>query len=120
MKGYGILLRLTVKNRLAGLRAGSWRRDDGKIDFQRILTVVMAALGLAMLLAFIIFIEVTLYNGLNMIGQRMLMPAVALIAAMLGTVMIGFFHVLASLYFNRDTAMLAYLPVRSHTVRLPA
>lgn len=116
MKGYGILLRLTVKNRLAGLRLGSWRRDDGKIDFQRIIAVVMAALGLAMLLAFIIFIEITLYNGLNMIGQRMLLPAVALMAAMLGTVMIGFFHVLASLYFNQDTAMLAYLPVRSHTV----
>lgn len=116
MKGYGILLRLAVKNRLAGLRAGSWRRDDGKIDFQRILTLVIAAAGLAMLLAFIIFIEVTLCNGLSMIGQRMLLPALALLAAMLGTVVIGFFHVLASLYYNRDTAMLAYLPVRPNAV----
>lgn len=116
MKDYRILLGLTFRNRLAGLRLGSWRKDNGKIDGQRIAVTAVIALSLLFTAGFMIFVEVKLFAALKMVKQAVLLPALAVLLCMVSTLFLSFFHVLSGLYFSRDTAWMAYLPVKSRTV----
>lgn len=116
MNGYKALLGLTFRNRLAALRGGSWRKENGKIDGQRVTTVVMSVFAFVMLGGMMIFLEVMLNRGMSAIGQPALLPALALLMCMVGMMFVSFFYVLSSLYFSRDTVWLAFLPVKSGTV----
>jgi hypothetical protein len=110
------LLGLTFRNRLAALRGGSWRKENGKIDGQRVTTVVMSVFAFVMLGGMMIFLEVMLNRSMSAIGQPALLPALALLMCMVGMMFVSFFYVLSSLYFSRDTVWLAFLPVKSGTV----
>ena len=116
MREYRILLGLALRNRLAGLRAGSWRKSNGKLDVGRIVGTAVAALGIACLAGMMIYAEIKLFGGLAAFGQPALLPALIVMMCMIGTLFLGFFHTIASLYFSRDTAWMAYLPVHSRTV----
>lgn len=116
MRDYRLLLGLTLRNRLAALRAGSWRRENGKIDAGKIAVTLTVILSLGLMAGMIIFAEVKLFQVLKMINQASLLPAVAVFLSMLSTLLLSFFHVLSSLYFSKDTVWLSYLPVRSRAV----
>lgn len=116
MRDYGLLLGLTLRNRLAALRSGSWRKDNGKIDFGRIIGSIVVALSIALLAGCIIYAEIKLFDVLKMLRQEALLPAVAMLLSMLSTLLLSFFHVLSGLYFSKDTVWMAYLPVRSGAV----
>lgn len=115
MRDYRLLLGLTLRNRLAALRLGSWRKDNGKIDVGRISATVVVILSLALMAGFIIFAEVKMFNILKTIRQDTLLPGLAMFLSMLSTLLLSFFHVLSALYFSRDTVWLSYLPVRSRS-----
>lgn len=116
MRDYRLLLGLTLRNRLATLRAGSWRKDNGRIDVGRIAAGVVIALSLALMAGMIIFVEIKLFSVLQAINQAALLPGLAMLLSLLSTLMLSFFHVLSGLYFSRDTVWMAYLPVRSRAV----
>lgn len=116
MREYRILLGLALRNRLAGLRAGSWRKSNGKVDVGRIVGTAVAVLGVVCLAGMMIYAEIKLFGGLAAFGQPALLPALIVMMCMIGTLFLGFFHTIASLYFSRDTAWMAYLPVHSRTV----
>lgn len=116
MSRYGTLLRLNLRNRLAGLRPGSWRTPAGKLDGRRIATAAAVILCVAMAAGMVIGLELLLFRGLGQLGQPWLLPALTLLMAMLGMAVMSFFSVMARLYFSRDTAWMAYLPVKSGTV----
>lgn len=116
MREYRILLGLALRNRLAGLRAGSWRKSNGKLDVGRIAGTAIAAVGIAVVAGMMIYAEIKLFGGLAAFGQPALLPALIVMMCMIGTLFLGFFHTIASLYFSRDTAWMAYLPVHSRTV----
>lgn len=118
MTGYLSLMELALRNRLAVLRAGSWRKADGKVDAGQVAQGVAVALLLIVLLGGVVVIEFLLFQVLATVGQQWLLPAMALLMAMIGTVMLGFFQILAQLYFDKDVQLMAYLPVRSETVLL--
>ncbi len=116
MRDYGLLLGLTLRNRLAALRAGSWRKDNGKLDISRIVATVIVVLALGVTAGMIIYAEIMLFNVLKTFRQAALLPAMAVMLSMMSTLLLSFFHVLSGLYFSRDTAWMAYLPVRSRSV----
>lgn len=116
MTGYGTLLRLTVLNRLAGFRSGSMKKEDGRWDKGKIATLVSVMLCGVLLLGFVIFLEWMIYQGLAMFRHPELLPTLALLFAMVGTLLMSFFTVLSSLFFSRDSVWMAYLPVKSRTV----
>ena len=116
MKEYRLLLGLALRNCMASFRAGSWKREGGKLDRGRIASTVVMVLCMGIMAAFIIFVEVTLFKALKLVGQPALLPAMAMLMSMMSTLLLGFFHVMSGLYFSRDTVWMAYLPVRSRTV----
>lgn len=116
MRDYGLLLGLTLRNRLAALRSGSWRKDNGKIDFGRIIGSVIVLLSVALLAGMIIYAEIKLFDVLKLFRQEALLPALAMLLSLLSTLLLSFFHVLSGLYFSKDTVWMAYLPVRSGSV----
>lgn len=116
MRDYGLLLGLTLRNRLAALRAGSWRKDNGKLDISRIVATIIVVLSLGVTAGFIIYAEIKLFSLLKTLRQAALLPALAVMLSMMSTLLLSFFHVLSGLYFSKDTAWMAYLPVRSRSV----
>lgn len=116
MKGYGALLRLTILNRLAALRSGSWKKENGKINWGMLAAVIGIVLFGAVMLAMVIGLEWLMYTVLSTVNHPELLPALALLVGMVGMVMMSFFYVLSSLYFSRDSMWMAYLPVKSSTV----
>lgn len=116
MSAYGKLLRLSLLNHWAGFRRGSWRKADGRIDISRIVTMLLILAGIGSIAWFVIMVEITLFNALARLGQAMLLPAMTLFVAMVSTLILGLFPTLSSLYFNRDAAWMASLPVSSTAV----
>lgn len=116
MTGYLSLMKLALRNRLAVLRAGTWRKADGKVDAGKVAQGVALVLLAVVLLGGVVVIEFLLFRVLATVGQQWLLPALALLMTMIGTVMLGFFQILAQLYFDKDVQLMAYLPVRSETV----
>ena len=116
MNAYGKLLRLSLLNHWAGFRRGSWRKADGKIDISRIATMVILVAAFGTLAGFVIKLEIDLSRLMAQFGQPMLLTAVTLFVAMVSTLILGLFPTLSSLYFGRDAAWMASLPVSSTSV----
>ena len=118
MTGYVTLLKLALRNRLALLRGGTWRKPNGRIDAGRVAQGVALAILAVVMLGGVIAVEYLLFRLLATVGQQWLLPAMALIMTLVGTVLLGLFQILAQLYFDKDVQLMAYLPVRSETVLL--
>ncbi len=116
MKGYGALVRLSILNRLAALRSGSWRKENGKIRWGMVAGFISVVLVGVILLGLVIGLEWLMYTALSTVNHPELLPALALLVGMVGMVLMSFFYVLSSLYFSRDSMWMAYLPVKSSTV----
>ena len=130
MRNYWILTRLMLRNMVSSInpfRSGS-QRTVKKGDK----TVVKGAspfrgifLVLAMLVAvgFVIYIEVLMFNGINSLSdqmhlpsQQLMLPGLAIFAAMMLTMVIGLFQGLSELYQTKDAPFLAVLPLTSRQV----
>ncbi len=116
MRSYLLLLKLNLTNLLAGLRGGSFRKDNGKIDFSRIIVLLSAALGIVVLVGMVIFLETKLYSVMAGIRMQRLLLGLAFLLCMVTTLLFSLFHTLAAMYFGRDSANLAHLPVSSRAV----
>ncbi len=116
MKAFSLLLKLEVKNVLAAMRSGSFRKDSGKIDVSRIVICLVAALGILVLAGSVIFLECMLYNAAAAIGMEKLIFGLAVLLSMVMTLLFGVMHTLGAMYFGRDSAALAHLPVPSRAV----
>ncbi len=116
MKAYLTLMRLSLRNRIGAWRRESWYKPSGKLDVSRIVTTAMVLLSFAYLAGLMIFVEVKLFGVLASMGQPMLLMALALMLGMVSTLLLGIFITVSSLYFQRDSAWLAYLPVSPYAV----
>ena len=116
MNDYKLLLGLTLRNRLAMLRVGSMRKDNGKIDIGKIAASIVALASVAFLAGLLIFAEIKLFNVLKLFRQESLLVGLAIMLSILSTLLMSFFHVLSCLYFGKDTVWMSYLPVRSSSV----
>lgn len=116
MRDFRLLLGLTVRNRWAALRAGSWRKENGKLDVNRLIGTLIVVVAMGLVAGFAIYAEVKLFALLKTFRQAALLPGLALLLCLISTLVFSFFQVLSCLYFSNDTQWMAYLPVRSHAV----
>ena len=116
MTGFFPLLRLQLLSRYADLKPRNLKsqlqekkgRTLGKL-FGYILLVLY--LG-----GFLIFAESKILDALMTMGMPDLMLSIAVVVSMLGTFIMSFFFIMSSLYFGRDAAFIAALPVKPRTV----
>lgn len=116
MKNYVTLLRLIILNRISAFRPSNFKHENGKLNMNLLMQTIAMIVCMGMLLGMVIVVEVALYKGLALFNHAELLPAMALLMAMISTVMMSFFYGLAALYFSRDAVWMSYLPVKSHTV----
>lgn len=115
MKQFLALLKLQLLARFSFLKPSSWKagsENKGKTILKGVAYVVL----FGYLLGMMIYLENTLLTAL--IGMKMqdMLLTLAVMVTILGTLVMGFFFILSTLYFGRDAAFIASLPVRSHTV----
>lgn len=115
MKSYFLLLRLNLRNLLAGFR-GALRKPNGKLDISRLILYPLAALGMLTLVGFVVFLEFSMNSAFEMLNVPEMLPGLAILVAMLTALLFSLFQMLSALYFSRDTASMAYLPLTSRTV----
>lgn len=121
MKDYLLLLRVNLKMMLRGALTEGSRNEKGKLKLSYILLYIMAAAGLLLLVGMVVWLETILYQavaGLQLLpGLRLerLLIGVALLLSMVTTLLFGIFHTLGAMYFNRDTAAMAHLPIGART-----
>lgn len=132
--GYFALLRLQLLSRLADFkprnlfqrtekapdaadqpaRRGLFTRQKGQgITKGQIITYIILFIYLG---AFLVIAENLMLNALIPMGLADLLLTMAVVMGMVSTLILSFFFIMSSLYFGRDSAFIASLPVRSRTV----
>lgn len=117
MKGFFALLRLQLLSRLADFKPKNIRFQ---LKEKRGKTVGMLFAYVFLILylgGFLVFLETTLLDRVlipNGIADMLLTVAVTI--AMLSTLVMAFFFIMSTLYFGRDAAFIASLPVKPRTV----
>ena len=80
MKSYFLLLRLNLRNLLAGFR-GAMRKPNGKIDISRLILYPLALLGMLTLAGFVIFMEFSMFSAFEMLNAPEMLPGLAILLA---------------------------------------
>lgn len=116
MTGFFPLLRLELLSRFSALKprnlAASLKEKKGRtIAFMILYPVLFVYLG-----AMLIIVESKILDVLMGMGMPDLLLSMAVMMSMVGTLILSFFFIMSSLYFGRDAAFIAALPVRSRTV----
>lgn len=78
MKSYLLLLRLNLRNLLAGFR-GAMRKPNGKIDISRLILYPLALLGMLTLAGFVIFMEFSMFSAFEMLNAPEMLPGLAIL-----------------------------------------
>lgn len=126
MKSYFLLLKNNLISYLGNFKGTSLRKDNGKLDISRLALYVIASISLVTVAGMLIYLEVSLYR--TAVNTRGMFPegvsidlatmliGIAFILSMVVTLFFSIFHTLGALFFNRDTAAMAYLPLspRAH------
>ena len=116
MTSFFALLRLQLLSRYADLKPknlkAEFKNNRGRSVF-KILGVIVLVIYLAV---FLYFAEKTILDVLIKMGMPDLLLSMAVTMTMLGTMVMSFFFIMSSLYFGRDAAFIAALPVRPRTV----
>ena len=116
MTGFFPLLRLQLLSRFADLKPRNLKTQL-KEKKGRTIGMIIAYVFLAVYLGgFLIFVENAMLNFLVKMGMPDMLLSVGVVMSMLSTLVISFFFIMSALYFGRDGAFIASLPVTSRTV----
>ncbi len=116
MTGYLALLRLQFLSRLADLKP---RNIKANFQAHRGKTVGMAIAYVFLFVylgAFLVVSQSFILDALMGIGVPDMLLSMAVTMAMLSTLILSFFFIMSSLYFSRDSAFIASLPMTDRTV----
>lgn len=116
MKQYFALLKLQLLARFSTLNPRRWGASPSEKKGKGALKAVAYVVLFGYLLGLLIYLENALLGALISMGMPDLLLTIAVMVAMLGTLVMGFFFILSTLYFGRDAAFIASLPVKTHTV----
>lgn len=116
MTGFFPLLRLQLLSRFSGLKprnlAASLKEKKGRtIAYMILYPVLFLYLG-----AMLIIVENKILDVIVQLGMPDLLLSMAVMMSMVGTLILSFFFIMSSLYFGRDAAFIAALPVKPRTV----
>ena len=111
MKRYRILTGLMLRNQLSMLNPfGQGKTDSKGRNAMRAVGMLILAV---MLVGTVIGVEVMAWKAMRQAGQELMLPALAMIVAMVGTLLMGFFQSISQLYQSKDAPWLAVLPLSS-------
>ncbi len=130
MRNYWILTRLMLRNLISSMnpfRAGGQRTvkkgDKTIVKNSSPFRAVFVILAMLTAVGFVIYIEFLMYEGINNLSeqmrlpnQQMMLPGMAIFAAMMLTMVIGLFQGLSELFQGKDAPFLAVLPLTSRQV----
>ena len=117
MKGFAALLRLQLLSRLADLKPRNIRTQLREKRGKTVGMLIAYVFLFIYLGGFLVFLETTLLDQVLIpleMPEMLLTMAVTL--AMVSTLIMSFFFIMSSLYFGRDSAFIASLPVKPRTV----
>ena len=112
MKNYWLLTRLMLKNSLASMNPfaqgdDSAKKKGGKARGLLLLVLMLYGVG------FLVWFEIQIYNFTAGLSNPLLLPGMAILIAMMLTLVLGLFQGLSELYQGKDAPFLAVLPVTS-------
>lgn len=113
MKAYWSLVHLQFLKRIAALRPSSIKADFANKKGRMIGQVIAFAVLFLVLAVYLVVIENYLLDGFMAIGSPQLLLSLVVVLSMMMTLVLGFFYVISSLYFNKDATFLASLPATS-------
>ncbi|MBR3738879.1 MAG: hypothetical protein IKN04_00290 [Clostridia bacterium] len=116
MTGFFPLLRLQLLSRYADLKPRNLKTQFREKKGRTIGMFIGILVAVVYLGGFLIFLESGILDYLMKMGMPDLLLSMAITMSMLGTLIISFFFIMSSLYFGRDAAHIASLPVKSRTV----
>lgn len=116
MKTFSALLRLQLLSRWSGLKPANLRaslQTDRKKTMGKLIGYTILFVYLAV---FLIYIENVVLSALMGMAMADLLLDLAVMGAMISTLILAFFFIMSSLYFTRDSAFMASLPIRPRTL----
>ena len=116
MKSFFALLKLQLLSRYADLKPQNLKTQLKEKRGRTIGMIIAYIVAFGYLGGFLIFAENAILNFLMKIGMPDLLLSMAVTLSMLGTLVVSFFFIMSSLYFGRDGAFIAALPVKPRTV----
>ncbi len=116
MKSFFALLKLQLLSRYADLKPQNLKTKLSEKRGRTIGMIIAYIVAFGYLGGFLIFAENAILNFLIKIGMPDLLLSMAVTMSMLGTLVVSFFFIMSSLYFGRDGAFIAALPVKPRTV----
>ena len=116
MTQYFALLRLQLLSRFADLKPRNLKARMGEKKGKTVGRLIAFVLAFAYLAGLLIYLEHAILNVLAGMGMPDMLMSLAITAAMLSTLVLAFFFIMSTLYFGRDAAFIASLPVRVRTV----
>ena len=110
-------LNLLLKNRLAMLQPSTYQRgNDPKARTKAVASVIGFGVLVVYLLGMFIFLEKLMFDAFVQLGEPQTFMTILFLACSLVTLLMGFFFVFSSLFFNKDTQMIAAMPLSSRQV----
>lgn len=112
-------LRLLIQNRLSAFRLGNFAygTDHSKNRNLRGLGYVLLYLfAFASVMFLIVVMEMVAFSAFDQLGEPQTMLAFVFMACMLVTLVMSFFFVFSSLFFGKDTQIVAALPISDRSV----
>ena len=118
MNTFLTLLKLQLYLKLSALKPSHWlpKNPASFKDWKPLLTGGFVFLLLASVISTVVFMASGILWAFEQMNVPELLMATVVMLMMAMTFVVGFFHVISMLFFNRDSSFLAGLPVSSRTV----
>ena len=117
MRKFFALLRIQLLARYADLKPANLKKITDPKEKKKARSTILAYVLVAVMFAgMIIPYEWFMMNLLGQLGMEEMLPALAVTLSMVCTLIMSFFFIMTSLYFGKDAAYLAALPIKSGTV----
>ncbi len=118
MSSFLVLLRMQLYLRLSALKPNQWLpgRSKESRNWKPLLTGLIFLVLIASMLSMVLLLADGILSGLMQMKIPDLLLSMVVMICMALTLLVGFFHVTSVLYFSKDSAFLAGLPVSSRTV----
>ncbi len=117
MRKFFALLRIQLLARYADLKPSNLKNITDKKEKKKKQSTLLAYVLVAVMFgAMIVPFEYFMLEALAVLQMETLLPALAVTLSMVCTLIMSFFFIMTSLYFGKDAAYLAALPLKSSTV----
>ena len=111
------LLRIQLLARYADLKPSNLKNITDQKEKKKARSTLLAYVLLVVMFGgMIIPYELFMMDLLGQLGMEEMLPALAVTLSMVCTLIMSFFFIMTSLYFGKDAAYLAALPIKSSTV----